>query len=93
MVTVHGYASPAQAEFFESMDLHWMVENNHPVQVRRFIHEAEDFVVFSPFCIKEKSTFRHTWRVSFSFCTHGLFLARNKVRRGWPDGTGRQETS
>jgi hypothetical protein len=53
MVTVHGYASPAQAEFFESMDLHWMVENNHPVQVRRFIHEAEDFVVFSPFCINK----------------------------------------
>jgi hypothetical protein len=53
MVTVHGYASPAQAEFFESMDLLWMVVLNHPEQVRRFIHEAEDFVVFSSFCIKK----------------------------------------
>jgi hypothetical protein len=56
MVTVHGYASPAQAEFFESMDLLWMVVLNHPEQVRRFIHEAEDFVVFSPFCIKQIRT-------------------------------------
>jgi hypothetical protein len=44
---VHGYALPASAEFFEAMDLLWVFVLNHPEQVRRFIHEAEDLVVFS----------------------------------------------
>ncbi len=47
MVAVQGYASPAQAEFFEAMDLLRVFGFNHPEQVRRFIHEAKDLVVFS----------------------------------------------
>jgi len=34
--------------FFEAMDLLRVFGFNHPEQVRRFIHEAEDLVVFSP---------------------------------------------
>jgi len=45
MVTVFGYAPPAQAEFFESMGLLFPSGQG---QARRFIHEAEDFAVFLP---------------------------------------------
>jgi hypothetical protein len=40
--------TPAQAEFFGSTDLVRFPAS----QNRRFIYEAEDFVVFSPFFIK-----------------------------------------
>ena len=45
VVTAHGYASPAQAEFFESMGLFF--SDCGQEETRRFIHEAKDFVVFS----------------------------------------------
>lgn len=45
MVTVHGYASPAQAEFFESTGLPVPFGQEQTLQ---FIYEAEDFVAFSP---------------------------------------------
>jgi len=50
MVTVQGYASPAKAEFFGSTGLLFFLSGQE--QARRFIHEAEDFVVFSPLFIK-----------------------------------------
>jgi hypothetical protein len=39
-------------EFFGSTDL--LFSGLGREQIRRFIHEAEDFVVFSPFCIKTR---------------------------------------
>ena len=50
MVTVQGYASPAKAEFFGSTGLLFFLSRQE--QARRFIHEAEDFVVFSPLFYK-----------------------------------------
>jgi hypothetical protein len=40
VVTAKGYASPAQAAFFESMGL--LFSGLGREQARRFIHEAED---------------------------------------------------
>src|SRR5437879_5250864 len=65
MVTVQGYAPPAQAEFFESTGL---LFSSGQEQTRRFIHEAEDFVVFSPNSYKQ-GTIRHM-ATQEQFCEH-----------------------
>jgi len=56
MVTAPGYAPPAQAEFFESMGLLFPSGQG---QARRFIHEAEDFAVFSPRVYKNEGVQRN----------------------------------
>jgi ABC-2 type transport system ATP-binding protein len=56
MVTVQRYAPPAKAAF---LGLLVPIQNQFPQGKRRFIHEAEDFVVFTPtaykICIKKES--------------------------------------
>jgi hypothetical protein len=59
MLTVSGYASPAQAEFFESMGL---LFSSGQGQARRFIHSAKDacgfLAIFYKFIIREKDIWR-----------------------------------
>jgi len=59
MVTVFGYAPPAQAEFFESMGLLFPSGQG---QARRFIHEAEDFAVFLPAFYKSLDN-KSVWQI------------------------------
>jgi hypothetical protein len=50
MVTVQRYAPPAKAAF---LGLLVPIQNQFPQGKRRFIHEAEDFVVFTPTAYKK----------------------------------------
>jgi hypothetical protein len=50
MVTVQRYAPPAKAAF---LGLLVPIQNQFPQGKRRFIHEAEDFVVFMPTAYKK----------------------------------------